>query len=102
MPAGPKLAGNHLEANLSSRCRAEQDGLRNLVAKTRHAKSPVKSLRQGFFALTSGLRQGVADGAERIADLRTEQAHDSNHDYSDESKNDRIFDEALAFFFRGE
>jgi len=53
-----------------------------------------------FIALTSGLRQGARDGAEGVADLGTQQTHDSNHNDSDERENDRVLDEALAFFFR--
>jgi hypothetical protein len=44
------------------------------------------------------LRQGAGDGAERVADLGTEQTHDSNDHNGDESENDRIFDETLALF----
>lgn len=51
-------------------------------------------------AHASGLRQGVVDGAECVADLGSEQAHNSDDDDSDEGEDDRIFDEALAFFFR--
>ena len=46
----------------------------------------------------SGLRQGAVDRAEGVADLGTEQPHDSNHDDGDESEDDRVLDEALAFF----
>ena len=53
-----------------------------------------------FIALTSWLRQGVGDGAEGVADLGSKQTHDSNYDDGDERKNDRVLDEALAFFFR--
>ena len=45
------------------------------------------------------LRQRAADGAECVANLRAEQAHDGNHDDGDEREDDRILDEALAFFF---
>ena len=48
----------------------------------------------------SRLRQGVVDGAEGIADLGSKQGHDGNDNDSDESENDRVLDEALAFFFR--
>ena len=47
----------------------------------------------------SRLRQGVVDGTEGIADLGSEQGHDGNDDDGDESENDRVLDEALAFFF---
>ena len=54
----------------------------------------------GAFCCSQELvRQGVADGAEGVADLGSEQAHDSDHDDGDESKNDRVLNEALAFFF---
>jgi hypothetical protein len=43
--------------------------------------------------------QGAGDGAEGIADLGSQQTHDSNYDDGDESKDDRVLDEALAFFF---
>jgi hypothetical protein len=50
-------------------------------------------------ARMSGLRQGTVDGAEGIADLGTKQTHDSNYNDGDERENNRVFDEALAFFF---
>jgi hypothetical protein len=62
-------------------------------------KEPCLSTRL-FFALASGLRQGTIDGAEGVADLGTKQTHNSNHDDGDESENNRVLDEALAFFFR--
>ena len=52
-----------------------------------------------FVALTSRLRQGAGNGAEGVADLGSKQTHDSNDDDGDERKNDRVLDEALAFFF---
>ena len=54
---------------------------------------------KALFALMSVLRQGVGDGAEGGADLGAEQAHNGNPDDGDESEDDRILDEALAFFF---
>ena len=51
-----------------------------------------------LFARESGLRQGAGDGAECVADLGTEQTHDSNHHDGDEGENDRVLDETLAFF----
>lgn len=42
--------------------------------------------------------EGVANAIEGIADLRAKDAHNGNHNDRDESKNNRIFDEALAFF----
>ena len=55
---------------------------------------------RAFCALMSRLRQGVGDGAECVADLGSQQAHNSNYDNRDESENDRVLDEPLAFFFR--
>ena len=52
--------------------------------------------------MMNGLRQGAGDGAEGVADLGTEQAHNSNHDDRDESENNRILDETLTFFLRCE
>jgi len=52
----------------------------------------------GFFALMSGLWQGFTDGAECVADLGSEQAHDSNDNDGDERENNCILDEPLAFF----
>ena len=52
-----------------------------------------------FLAVMYRLWQGFSDGAEGVADLGTEQAHHSNHDDRDESEDNRILDEALAFFF---
>ena len=43
-------------------------------------------------ALTSWLRQGARNGAEGIADLGSQQTHNSNHDDGDERKNDRVLD----------
>ena len=42
--------------------------------------------------------QRVVDGAESVADLGSEQAHNSNNNDGDESENDRVLDEALTFF----
>lgn len=67
-----------------------------LCRRNNQQKSPVKRL--GFFALTSGLRQGAADGAEGVADLGSEKTHDSNHNDGDERENDRVLDEPLTFF----
>ena len=53
-------------------------------------------------ARVSGLRQGTVDGAEGIADLGSKQTHDCDNDDRDESKNNRVLDETLAFFFRCE
>ena len=48
--------------------------------------------------LRAGLRQGAGDGTEGIADLGSQQTHNSNYDDSDEREDDRVLDEALAFF----
>ena len=44
------------------------------------------------------LEQGGVDGAEGIADLGSEQAHDRDHDNGDESEDDGVLDETLTFF----
>jgi hypothetical protein len=49
-------------------------------------------------APTSRLRQGAGDGAEGVTDLGSEQAHDCDHDDSDESQDDCILDQTLTFF----
>jgi len=46
------------------------------------------------------VRQGTGDGAEGIADLGSQQSHNSNHDDGDEGEDNRVLDEALTFFFR--
>jgi len=53
-----------------------------------------------LFARESWLRKGAGDGAERIADLRTKQTHNSNDHDGDESENNRVLHETLTFFFR--
>ena len=50
----------------------------------------------------TGLRQGAVDGAERIADLGSEQTHDRDHDDGDEGEDDRILNQTLTFFLRSE
>jgi len=59
-------------------------------------KNPVA--RQDFLFLPSGLQKGGVDGAESVADLGSEQAHDCDHDNGDKRENDRVLNEALAFF----
>jgi len=44
----------------------------------------------------------IIDGTESVADLGTEQAHDSDHNNGNESENDRILNETLTFFFGSE
>jgi hypothetical protein len=64
-------------------------------------KSPV--LRQGFSFPSRELHgQGVVDGAESVADLGSEQAHDSDNNDGHESEDDRVLDEALTFFLGSE
>jgi hypothetical protein len=46
--------------------------------------------------------QGVADAVEGVVDLLAEGGHDSDNDDGDESENDRVLNETLAFFFRSE
>jgi len=61
-------------------------------------KAPSKD--GAFFVLSSRLvRQGAVDGAEGITDLGSENTHNSNNNDGDESEDDRVLDEALAFFF---
>ena len=45
---------------------------------------------------------GVVDGTEGVADLGSEQTHDSNYNDGDERENDRVLDEALTFFLGSE
>jgi len=44
------------------------------------------------------LGQGAVDGAERVADLGSEQTHDCDHDDGDEGENDRVLNQTLTFF----
>ncbi len=78
----------------------EQSGEGSLCQASLHnIKAP--SIRRGFYVvlIRAMLRQGAADGAEGIADSGSQETHDSNHDDSDEGEDDRILNEALAFFF---
>ena len=64
-------------------------------------KSPV--MRQDFWlVLPSELQKGAVDGAEGVADLGSEQAHDRDNDDGDKSENDRVLNQTLTFFFRSE
>ena len=63
-----------------------------------HLQTKTPSLDGAFCARVSRLRQGAVDGAKCVADLGTKQAHDSNHHDGDERENNRVLDEALAFF----
>jgi hypothetical protein len=56
---------------------------------------------RGFFVLVLStlVRQGVLDTVEGVIDLLAQDRHNGNHDDGDESENDRIFHETLAFFF---
>ncbi len=48
------------------------------------------------------LQQGGVDGAEGVADLGSEQAHDCNDDDGDERENDRVLNQTLTFFLGSE
>ena len=52
-----------------------------------------------FVAVTSQQLDRCADAVEGVVNLPAEGRHDSNHNDGDQSKNDRVLDEALAFFF---
>jgi hypothetical protein len=66
---------------------------------TLYAKEVLSKDRTSFVAFTSELHgQGVVDGAECVADLGSEQTHNSDNNDGDERKNDRVLDEALTFF----
>ena len=56
-----------------------------------------------FFQQTLKLHgQGVADAVEGVIDLLAKGGHNSNYDDGDESENDRVLNETLAFFFGSE
>ena len=64
-------------------------------------KSPIS--RRGFSFPDSELHvQGVVDRAEGIADLGSEQAHDGDHNDSDEREDDRVLNQTLTFFLGSE
>ena len=63
----------------------------------RKQKDPV--VKQGLFVSSEILQQGGVDGAEGIADLGSEQAHNCDHDDGDESEDDGVLNETLTFFF---
>ena len=46
--------------------------------------------------------QGVVDRAESVADLGSEQAHDSDDNDGDQSENDRVLNQTLTFFLGSE
>ena len=52
-------------------------------------------------AVSKSIHWGV-DGAEGIADLGSEQAHNGDHNEGNESKNDRVLNQTLTFFLGGE
>jgi hypothetical protein len=59
----------------------------------------------GFFYFQQTLKlhgQGIADAVEGVVDLLAEGGHNSDHDNGDESENDRVLNETLAFFFGSE
>ncbi len=53
-----------------------------------------------LIALDNLVGQRAGDGAEGVADLGSEQTHNSDDDDGDEGEDNRVLDEALAFFFR--
>ena len=55
-----------------------------------------------FWYYADILQQGAIDGAEGVADLGSEQAHDCDHDDGDESENDGVLDQTLTFFLGSE
>ena len=61
-------------------------------------KQKALSHETGLFVAPEILEQGVVDGAEGIADLGSEQAHNSDNDDGDESQNDSVLDQTLTFF----
>ena len=58
-------------------------------------QSPIERYRET-------LRQGTGDGAEGIANLRSQETHDSNDDNSDEGEDNRVLNQTLTFFFWSE
>ena len=52
--------------------------------------------------LQETLRQRAGDSAEGIADLGTQQTHNSNDNDSDEGENNRVLNQTLTFFLRSE
>jgi len=46
--------------------------------------------------------EAVVDGAERVADDRAEDHEGRDNNDGNQNKNQRIFDQTLAFLFRGE
>ena len=65
------------------------------------AKKPCRTTGLLCF-LPERLQKGVVDGAEGIADLGSEQAHDGDHDDSDEREDDRVLNQTLTFFLGSE
>jgi len=55
-----------------------------------------------FLTKRAELQEGAIDGAEGVADLGSEQAHDRDHDDSDESENDGILNQTLTVFLGSE
>ena len=62
--------------------------------------NPVKS--QGSFVFPEILQKGAVDGAEGVADLGSEQAHDGDHNDGNEGENDRVLNQTLTFFLGSE
>ena len=55
-----------------------------------------------FCTIQTELQEGVVDGAEGVADLGSEQAHDRDYNDGDESENDGVLNQTLTFFLRSE
>jgi hypothetical protein len=47
-------------------------------------------------------REAIIDGAENVANDRAKQHEDRNNNDSDQYKDQSVFNQTLAFFFRGE
>jgi hypothetical protein len=64
-------------------------------------RQPIKHL----FAVSSRLqlrRQGLLDAVERVVDLLAQDAHDRDHDNSNQGEDNRIFNKTLSLFFQSE
>lgn len=53
-------------------------------------------------AESSDLGEGAVDGAERVADLGSEQTHHGDDDDGDEREDNRVLDQTLTFFLGSE
>jgi hypothetical protein len=62
-------------------------------------------MRRCLFVTFSKLElhsQGIADAVEGVVDLLAEGGHNCDNDDGNESENDRVLNETLAFFFGSE